>query len=68
MTTQIVETNYFVVVLQQVFTEVGADEAGAAGDEDAGVGDRGFEVQGCRFGVRGLRFEVQGSRLGFVEL
>jgi len=34
---EVVETNHFVVVLQQVFTEVGADEAGAAGDQNTFV-------------------------------
>jgi hypothetical protein len=54
---EVVETNHFVVMLQQIFTKVGTDEAGAAGDKDAGVGDCGLEVQGSRFG-----FKVQGSR------
>ena len=58
---EVVETNHFVVVLQQVFTEVGADEAGTAGDKDAGVRYFGLQVQGSRF-------EVRGSRLGFAEL
>jgi hypothetical protein len=58
---EVVETNHFVVVLQQIFTEVGADEAGAAGDKDAGVGDCGLGVQGWRFKVSGSRFKVEST-------
>ena len=44
---EVVEANDFVVMLQQVLAEVGADEAGAAGNKDTLVCDLGMQGRKC---------------------